>query len=186
MTLTLGQVLTITMLLVIAGIGLRLAVSYFNNALKKAYLKKQWADKFFARCKPLLDDVETPAETLETLAFLTRMINDRQGAEALMHARGRVMSGSRGHQPLGDAEDAFFNKRPELVGPYLAAMTAALLAASYTSSGFDEAFRTRLAEIYGSVEATLGEVRSDLLRTEISCALREISKSLNTFALAPA
>lgn len=123
--------MTVIWIAIIAG-GALIALLAWLTALDTARLEKydSLSSKFYESAQPLADDADTPAEVLEVVGVMNRLITSKNGAILIlktMNQRAESNSGDSCHPSVVP----FFERRPELTRAFVEASSSALLAATY-------------------------------------------------------
>jgi hypothetical protein len=105
------------------------AYAYFDtNRLKNLEF---WASEFYSAAEPLAEDPETPLYVLEALSGANWLIGRRTGAAAVINVFSDKTTKSDEQMP--DRVRSFLVSRPELARKFADAMSASILAATYSN-----------------------------------------------------
>lgn len=111
---------------------------YLKHRTERLENYKKFAEHFFAKSKPLLDDPDTPEAAVMMLEFMNNHICDHNAARsfvksvAFYRANNDEVSKMRRRAKFADL-DVFFSNRDGLRMAYAECMAAGLLAISFNS-----------------------------------------------------
>lgn len=135
---------------VAALLGISIILVFVGYWKRKARLQRERAaaiSSFYAAMDPLIKDTDTPEEILEVLKRLNSTIGSRQAVFAVLSHRARQQwwTTSEGISEFNKVAVEFFNRRPELEKPFVAAVREWFIAVTALSPIWGIALRASMS-----------------------------------------
>jgi len=133
--------------IIAAGLAIFLISYLAKKDLARIAYYEGFADAFYERIQPVVDDPETPDEVLDLIETINKYINQPIAAQAIVVGafRRRVTPKvSIEADPADDVIEKFFLQRRELFRPFVEGVASGLMAISYSSRLFGWFVRSNL------------------------------------------
>lgn len=161
--------MTISEALVIIGPAAAIFVSaaiyraYLNAQLFRLARYEEWADRFYAAAKPVIQNQDTPTQIVSLLEQLNDLITDRLSPTALVRVYTKILTRASKTEEDKKSDDqliGYFEKHPQMASNVAAATRAGLLAASYASILNGIQARALIADLWTDLDTKKFAVRA--------------------------